>query len=242
MEKTYEKGEYSFGVKVAVRSVREVKNGEPMFEFQEKLKIGLKVDNSGAVPQFVLTTGGDMVAGEEQLPYACMVDTADCALFKDKLFNGGFAKAVMPFEDGNFFDQPSAVRQMLGLIQNINHYAQNVASQSMFQIDEERIVTALNCGNNEIKKAKEMKVSRNKFEIGLSQNFLDFANLEYFQVESDNVVNYALEKFKVDDKVKKQLTDFGLLSIKNHLGPVQNKEILDKINYNYLQKPIFTLA
>lgn len=93
------------------RSLKEVTKDEPIFEFEDYLKLILKIDNSGINPKLVLSTGGDMVAGNEVYQYTCMLkDPQECLKFKSLLFNGSFAKNVMPFEEGNFFDQPSVVR------------------------------------------------------------------------------------------------------------------------------------
>ena len=46
-----------------------------------------------------------------------------------------FAPSVMPFQHGDFWDQPSAFRQLEGLIQMVNNYAQITAPFSWMDMD-----------------------------------------------------------------------------------------------------------
>lgn len=74
----------------------------------------------------------------------------------------------MGFIEGDFFDQPSALRQMHGIMQNTNYYAVNTAISSHFGLNRDNLYVMLNCQAEEVRKVLRKKVRRNIFELGLS--------------------------------------------------------------------------
>ena len=123
-----------------------------------------------------------------------------------------------------------------------------------------------NCQEHEIAKVVKKPIARNIFELGLSQNLLDAINLESLQVDFDKALAFGLRMYALHERtravaqarvegepedvvhtihgipdevarLKETLENFGLLSIKNQLGPVQDQSVLDKLDYTKLSKP-----
>ena len=102
----------------------------------------------------------------------------------------------------------------------LNNYVQTTAAQSHFSVDRDNMYILLNCEPDEVQRVLKKKIARNLFELGLSQNLLDLTNFESFQLELAKSIKFALAKFNVPGNVEEQLNKFGLMSIRNHLGPV----------------------
>jgi len=99
--------------------------------------------------------------------FLCKLEQKACNILLIQL-EDTFASKFMDFRSGEFFDQPSALRQMYGLMQNTNYYAEHTAMSSHFSINRDNLYVMLNCQAEEVRKVLRKKVRRNIFELGLS--------------------------------------------------------------------------
>lgn len=97
--------------------------------------------------------------------YTCSRD--DCDLIKTSL-KAEFAKKVMPFEDGQFWDQPSSYRLLNGLLTTFHRYSEQYAG-SFFVDLYYRTKNAnlfLNCKETEVQEVLKNPVAPDMFEFG----------------------------------------------------------------------------
>ena len=82
----------------------------------------------------------------------------------------------MPFEDGQFWDQPSSYRLLNGLLTTVHRYSEQYAG-SFFADLYYRTKNAnlfLNCKETEVQEVLKNPVASDMFEFGGSQNLMEF--------------------------------------------------------------------
>ena len=121
----------------------------------------------------------------------------------------GLAKHVFTFEDGHYFDQPSATRLLSGFIRSINEYVKEEAGSSYMTLDSnsKNFVLLLNCGEGDVRIAHSKPVASDKTDFGVSNNALNFILPYSYQLRFNTLVERA---FAITASMIKIADDYDL--------------------------------
>jgi len=89
--------------------------------------------------------------------FLCKLEDKACNILLIQL-EETFNHKLMDFTYGEFFDQPSALRQMYGIMQNTNYYAEHTAISSHFSLNRDNLYVMLNCQAEEVRNVLKKKV------------------------------------------------------------------------------------
>jgi hypothetical protein len=101
------------------------------------------------------------------------------------------ASLVFTFEQGEYFDQPSASRMINGFVRTINEYTTNEAASTYvaFNAKTLNLNIILNCNSNEVDTIKAATVASNTLEFGMSNNVFNMVYPYSYDFRLNTLVN-----------------------------------------------------
>ena len=105
----------------------------------------------------------------------------------------GLAKTVFTFEEGHYFDQPSATRMLTGFIRTINEYVKDEAGSSYMTLNSnsKNFMLLLNCGDSDVRLALSKPVAADKTDFSVSNNVLNFLLPYSYQLRFNSLIERA---------------------------------------------------
>ena len=88
-----------------------------------------------------------------------------------------FISKFLTFNNGEFFDQVSAARMLLGLTRTFNEYIKEQAESVFIDINvtKQNLNLSLNCKQADARHMKTNSISADNFEMGIGQNAISSA-------------------------------------------------------------------
>ena len=130
------------------------------------------------------------------------------------------------YANQEFFEQPSAYRTLYGLIRRVNYQINRSALQSAVMFANNNLFVILNCDESEVEEMLSKPIPSDEYQMGVSQNLLDFTNVDEIKVQITQFLDFLLYRYFHIDNVKditNILNTMGLM--KEHISLVHDKEI-----------------
>ena len=153
----------------------------------------------------------------------------------------GLAKQVFTFEDGNFFDQPSATRALTGFIRSINEYSKDEAGSVYmgFNTGSSNFNLLFNCKDGDVRKILSKPVAADKIEFGVSNNVLNFMLPYSYQLRFNTLIERA---FAMNANMLQIVDDYDLRHARGLFRMTKDERILkDVTNKDQFNPPSFKL-
>lgn len=101
------------------------------------------------------------------------------------------AALIFTFEQGQYFDQPSATRMFSGFVRTLNEYTKKSAASTYIAINQEamNLNIMLNCNKNEVETLKASTVASDTVEFGMSNNIMNMVYPYSYDFRLNTLVN-----------------------------------------------------
>ena len=88
----------------------------------------------------------------------------------------GMAPLVFTFENGHYFDQPSATRMLLGFVRTVNEYIKDDSRSAYIAINKEasNLNVLFNCNETDVAHVNSHPVASDSIDFGISNNVQNF--------------------------------------------------------------------
>ena len=146
------------------------------------------------------------------------------------------AQSIFNFEESSFFDRPSAMRLLTGVMRTANDYAANHANSVYMNLKDENLNVLLDCNIDSALQMDHNPISSNLFEYPMSQNVMEFLYPKYYEIQLEEMINS-------NEEVKDNLAKLGLNNEKGKITFTSDPFVLSQLSgHGSFVKPGFDVV